>query len=99
MRGCEARDGFAECSPRLRESDRRPREQAPEWYGKPPDMIQRQRVEPPVARPERDVGVRAERTVVVVAERMERRLRAPVLPEVKMMVAGRSCGMSIDLEP
>src|SRR5215207_1602320 len=32
-------------------------------------------MEPPVARPERNVGVRAERAVVVVAERMERRLR------------------------
>src|ERR687893_2112524 len=32
-------------------------------------------MEPPVAGPERDIGVRAERTVVVVAKRMERRLR------------------------
>src|SRR5918997_225626 len=37
-------------------------------------------MEPPVAGPERDVGVRAERTVVVVAEGVERRLRRTGAP-------------------
>src|SRR5215208_7056269 len=37
-------------------------------------------MEPPVAGPERDVGVRAERTVVVVTKRMERRLRGTGAP-------------------
>src|SRR5215210_2315901 len=43
-------------------------------------MVQRQRVEPPVAGPERDVCVRAERAVVVVAEGVERRLRRTGAP-------------------
>src|SRR5919112_301500 len=37
-------------------------------------------MEPPIAGPERDVGVRAERAVVVVAERVERRLRGTGAP-------------------
>src|SRR5829696_2512210 len=37
-------------------------------------------MEPPVAGPERDIGVRAERAVVVVAERVERRLRKTAAP-------------------
>src|SRR5919202_6885714 len=75
VRGAEAGDGLTEWSLGLRKRDRRPSEQAPEQYGKASNVIERQRMEPPVAGPERDVSVRAERIVVVVAEGVERRLR------------------------
>src|SRR3712207_4719658 len=40
-------------------------------------------MQPPVAGPKRDVGVRAERAVVVVAERVDRRLRGTGAPRGK----------------
>ena len=75
MGGAEARDRLTDRGPVLGERNRCAREQASEEYRKPPDMVERQRVEPPVPGPEGDVGVRAERIVVVVAEGVERRLR------------------------
>ena len=83
VRGAEAGDGFGEWISWLWKRDRCPCEQAAEEDRKSPDVVQRQRVEPSVAGTERDIGVRAEGAVVVVAEGVDRRLRHTGAPRGK----------------